>query len=224
MAALTLVFVLAVLLEHAFSTLFNWRVFLTYFSRTGVKTIIMVVASWLVVREFGVDIVAELVTVYRTNPQPSGWLSQFLTALILASGSTGVFNLMRALGYRTESRETEHNVKPPVDQAWIAIYVKRAKSVGDIRVTIKEVGSASSHPSAPSPIAGTIRSTRPPLLSLIFRGSNRFPQNGGYVLKPHVIYEISVIGKDAEGVKLEALQEQAYVFAPRAVVDFSASL
>ena len=84
--------------------------------------------------------------------------------------------------------------------------------------------SASSHPSASSPIVDTLTSKRPPLLSLIFRGSNRFPQNGGYVLKPHVIYEISVTGTDAEGVKLEALQEQAYVFAPRAVVDFSASL
>lgn len=45
LAALTMLLVLAVLLENAFSVIFNWRVFLTYFSLRGVKTIVMVTVS-----------------------------------------------------------------------------------------------------------------------------------------------------------------------------------
>src|SRR5262245_36833597 len=40
LAALTMLFVVAVLVESALNPIFNWRVFLTYFSSTGVKTII----------------------------------------------------------------------------------------------------------------------------------------------------------------------------------------
>jgi hypothetical protein len=40
-AALTMLFVLAVLLENAFALLFNWRVFQAYFSARGVRTLII---------------------------------------------------------------------------------------------------------------------------------------------------------------------------------------
>src|SRR6516225_10013948 len=49
LSVLTMLFVVALLLESAFSTIFNWRVFLTYFSTRGVKTIIMIVISLIIV-------------------------------------------------------------------------------------------------------------------------------------------------------------------------------
>jgi hypothetical protein len=44
-AALTMLFVIAVLLESAFAVIFEWRVFLAYFSVRGIKPIIMIAAS-----------------------------------------------------------------------------------------------------------------------------------------------------------------------------------
>ena len=221
---LTGLFVMAVLLENAFALIFNWRVFLAYFSRTGTKTVVMFAVSLLVVWVLDVDIVAKLVSAYNGELQPSRILSKCITALILAGGSAGVSNIMRALGFRSENRETELNAKAPEDQAWVAVQVTRKNAVGDFQVKIKEIGSAASLPNAPAPIAGTIRAKRPSLLSLIARGSNRFPQNGGYVLKPNVVYEITVEGTDANKTPLTALNETTLVFAPRAIVDFTVSL
>src|SRR6516164_453340 len=48
-SVLTMLFVVALLLESAFSVIFNWRVFLTYFSTRGVKTIIMITISLIIV-------------------------------------------------------------------------------------------------------------------------------------------------------------------------------
>ena len=219
---LTGLFVMAVLLENAFALIFNWRVFLAYFSRTGTKTIVMVVVSLIVVYALDVDIVAKLVSAYKGEPQPSIVPSKLITALILAGGSAGVSNIMRALGFRIENREADP--KAPEDQAWVAVQVTRKNAVGDLHVKIKNLGSVASLPNPPTPIAGTIRAKRPPLLSLIVRGSNRFPQNGGYVLMPNVGYEITVEGKDGQGTQVTALNGTTFVFAPRAVVDFTVSL
>jgi hypothetical protein len=112
LAALTMLFVIAILLENAFAIIFNWRVFLAYFSSRGVKTIVMIVGSLIVVNVFDVDIVASLISAYKAAAEPSGPVSKFITALILAGGSTGVYNRMYALGYRSERREAELNAKP----------------------------------------------------------------------------------------------------------------
>ena len=185
----------------------------------------MFAVSLLVVWALDVDIVAKLVSAYKGGQsQPSNFLSQCITALILAGGSAGVSNIMRALGFRSENREAELNAKAPEDQAWVAVQVTRKNAVGDLQVKIKDMGSVLSLSNAPAPIAGTIRAKRPPLLSLIVRGSNRFPQNGGYVLKPNVGYEITVEGKDANQTPITALIATTVVFAPRAVVDFTVSL
>ena len=63
--ALTMLFVIAVLLESAFALLFSWRVFLTYCSVSGVKTIVMLFIAWVVVYSYDVDILASLINVYR---------------------------------------------------------------------------------------------------------------------------------------------------------------
>ena len=46
---------MAVLLENAFSIIFNWRVFLTYFSLRGMKTLVMIIVSFIVVAVFNID-------------------------------------------------------------------------------------------------------------------------------------------------------------------------
>ena len=119
LAALTMLFVVAVLLESAFALIFNWRVFLAYFSRSGVKTIVMIGVSLVVVKGFNLDIVSSLLAAYQRSPQPSGFWSQFITALG-RRGSAGVYNIMYTLGYRKEKPESEISPRPPADKAWVA--------------------------------------------------------------------------------------------------------
>jgi hypothetical protein len=226
LAALTMLFVMAVLLENAFSIIFNWRVFLTYFSLRGVKTIIMVAIAYLIVSLFHLDIVAALLSAYNAHtlqPKPvaSGFLSKFITALILAGGSAGVYNIMYALGYRSDRRDEEVNPRPPPNKAWVAVRAKRDQAAGEIFVTVREIKSAADKSAAP--IAGQIGVRRPSLWELLVRKRNRFPQNGGYTVTPNVVYEITVEAKNSNGEPLKRLGEQ-YVFAEGAIVDFDVTI
>ncbi len=225
LAALTMLFVLAVLLENAFAIIFNWRVFLTYFSLRGVKTIIMIAVSLAIVVVFNIDIVASLVDAYRPgSASASGALSKFVTALILAGGSSGVHNIMHGLGYRSDRRDDELDARPPKDKAWLAVRVIPERSVGEALVKIKKIGSAATVEKAPAPIAGTIAFRRPALAELLFRSSNRYPKNGGHTLSPDVVYEVAVEGRDRNGERLTALDGEKFVFAPGAIVDLVVKL
>src|SRR5262245_59081345 len=242
LAALTMLFVIAVLLESAFATIFNWRVFLTYFSLRGVRTLIMVAISLVVVNIFDVDILANIIAAYKLTPNPdagasalaferevaatSGPVSLFVTALILAGGSAGVNNVLSALGYRNERREEEIFPKPPKDKAWIAVRVTRVDSVGQILVKVAErtPGETGVPADIPAPIAGTVYARRPSLRELLLRNTNRFPQNGGYTVTQHKIYSISVEGKDKDGTMIRKLDDQFFVFAPGAIVDLDVTL
>ncbi|MBI4902130.1 MAG: hypothetical protein HY820_00750 [Acidobacteria bacterium] len=227
--ALTMLFVIAVLMESGFAVLFNWRVFLAYFSVTGVKTLVMIVASVAVVHAFGLDVLANLVASYKTpeggppvDPSTiSGPVSKFITAMVLSGGSAGVNRAMNALGIRSD-RRAEVLPTPPGKKAWIAIRVRgEATRANDIQVRVKEI-PADQVQNAPDPIAGVILKNRARLSSLIMRDLNRFPQNGGYTLTPGAVYRITVTATDNTGAELQAMGEQ-YVFAEGAIVDFEVS-
>lgn len=221
-SALTMLFVLAVLLENAFALLFNWRVFQAYFSARGVRTLVMFAVSLLLVYQLPIDIVAGLIAAYTNGVAPdSGPLTKVVTALILAGGSSGVHNLMYALGYRSERAELEEP-RPPKDKAWVAVRVKRRLAEREIVVRIREVGGAGAD--APAPIAGMIASRGPSLLGLLLRDRSRFPQNGGYTLLPNTLYEITVEGRDANGDRIAPLDAKPIVLAPGAILDLEVTL
>lgn len=235
LAALTILFVTAVLLENAFATIFNWRVFLTYFSSRGVRTPVMVAISLIVVNAFDLDVLANLIAAYKSagDPDPNafakmvadttGPTSTFVTALILAGGSAGVHRIMLGLGYRDTAPEDKATSKPPKTEAWVAIKVKRVDAVGDILVRIEAVSTPGA-PEAPAALAGTISAQRPSLAELLFRNVSRFPQNGGYSVKPNVPHRITVEGKDSGGTSLTALSGELYVLAPGSIVDLNVTL
>jgi len=218
--ALTMLFVIAVLLESAFALLFSWRVFLTYFSLTGVKTIIMFAISLTVVWVFKVDILATLISVYRSEEVQSLVVSKVITAMILAGGSAAVNKVFVALGFRSIPLPPPE-VKPPETRAWVAVLVTQKESTGIVHVETKDIGAAG--PDDPAPIAGTACGRTPNLLALLLRNPNRFPPNGGREVIPGHVYEISVAGKDRDGNPKRALIGK-FVFANRAIVDFDATL
>lgn len=227
LAALTQLFVIAVLLESAFATIFNWRVFLAYFSRTGVKTLVMIVGSLLVVNIFDVDVLASLLSAYKPEAVPSGPVSKLITALILAGGSAGVYNVMKALGYRNDNRDEEARQRPAPDKAWLAVRVKRGAGVGPAIVRLQKHGpiAAFAGPNPPVPIVGTVSFSRRSLADLMLRRSDRFPESGGYVLLPDVVYELSVESESPNGkVTWPANGAFAFALAPGAIVDITANL
>ena len=101
--AITILLVVAVLLESALAVIFNWRVFRAYFSVAGLKTLISFVVSLFIVQGFGLDIMSRLLSVYEQGDFQSNLGTQLLTALIIAGGSSGVNKLLVAFGYRDNS-------------------------------------------------------------------------------------------------------------------------
>ena len=228
-AALTMLFVVAVLLENAFSVMFNWSVFLAYFSLPGVKTIIMVVASWIIVSMFHIDVMASLIAAYQSTkdhavPPISGAPSQFITALILAGGSASVNRIMVALGFRSLRTQEDVLPRPPQNRAWVAVILKRSQAVGDVFVQIQEIGPVAGIANAPAPIAGIIRDKRSQLSGLLFRQKNRFPRNGGHTVSTGIIYSITVSGVDNQHHQLTANANERFVLAPGAIVDIEVTL
>ncbi len=220
LAALTMLFVIAVLLESAFALVFSWRVFLTYCSLTGVKTIVMLVISWIVVYCFDVDILAGLINVYREKPMGSLPVSKLITAMILAGGSAAVNKIFVAFGFRSIPVPPA-TVKPPETKAWVAVNVAHSEPVGRVYVGLKDLGVARAED--PAPIAGNACAGAPNLYSLLFRNPNRFPSNGGYEVIPGHLYEISVT-YELSGTKSKTESLGTFVFANRAIVDFDVKL
>ena len=232
LAALTILLVAAILIENALAVIFNWRVFLTYFSLRGVRTLVMIVVALIAVITFDIDIVAALMAAYKNAPVDSGPVSIVLTAFILGGGSSSVNNIMNGLGLRERTRAEAIAPKAPPTQAWVAFDVKRENAVGHITVHIDEDQSTGGQ--APLAVAGSIGRELPKLKELLFRNVDRFPQNGGYVLEPNKSYVIELHAKDAsmqlhrydaDGSLLSTGQAgRPYSFAPGAIVDFKVTL
>lgn len=218
--ALTMMFVVAVLLESAFSLLFSWRVFLTYFSVSGLKTVVMLFISWVVVYSFELDILASLINVYSEKKWESLAVSKLITAMILAGGSSGVNRILVAVGFRAIP-VSPLEAKPPETKAWVAVQVKQKLSTGVVQVGLKDLGKADEND--PAPIAGTACAGAPNLMELLLRNRRRFPGSGGYEVMPGHVYEISVRGRGADGEE-RSLTLGKFVFANRAVVDLEATL
>lgn len=229
--ALTILLVTAILIENALAVIFNWRVFLTYFSLRGVKTIVSFAVSYAVVLTFDIDVTGDLLGVYLAPdgvaaadiPDRSNGFSKILTALILSGGSSGVNNLMISLGYRERGRDQVAAAMAPPDKAWIAVWIERSENLlGPVQVQITEAASPTTDPGA---IAGVVGARRPSLLGLLMRNPNRFPANGGYEVTPGKVYRIDIIGHDRDGKRIpDPVSGKEYRFAPRAIVDFEARL
>jgi hypothetical protein len=229
--ALTILLVLAILLENALAVIFNWRLYLTYFVNKGVRTLVMIAVSWAIVWTFHLDVLSALIDAYNNSPTPTAgadgrwFVTQFLTALIIAGGSSGVYSLMKALGYRKDVPEDVIAPKPPKDRGWVSVRTTRVQAVGAIFVKVKEV--ATPPKDVPSPIAGVVGGRRMPLGDVFFRNPNHFPQSGGYPLVANKLYEVTVEGKDVNGdnlIRPEKAEDRLMTLAPGAIVDLEVTI
>ena len=226
--ALVKLFVYAVLLEQALALLFNWRVFLAIFNLRGVKTLIAFLVSGLAVWGLHISALEDLMTSYgAAAPAATDGTIPFtswLTAAILAGGSSGVNNILLALGFR--DRKRLEDAAPAVvkeDKAWLAILVHRKNAVGTINVSVSKLNPPPVM--LPEAMAGTMNGavTQRAFRSLLLRDGDRFPQSGGYVLDAGVAYRVQVTGSDQAGNPIEGLKGD-YVFAPRAIIDLEVQM
>jgi len=91
--------VLSVVFETAMTPIFNWRFFLKHFEGKGVKTPLTVGLAFLVFWSYNLDIVRDILRIWdeTINLSLGG---QFITALLIAGGSDGVFRIFTKLGIR----------------------------------------------------------------------------------------------------------------------------
>lgn len=224
--ALVILFVMAVLIESALAVIFNWRLFLELFYGRGVKTLVMIAVSALVVWTFNIDVVQTMLVKFgfsgtNENAEP---LSRFLTALILAGGSAGVYQVFVALGYRQPRKPEDVQPKPKKEKAWISVKVLRKTATGCVYVRITEAGPATQD--SPPQLAGVVAPTGfwATVKSVFLLDPDRFPKAGGFEVDSSKQYQIDVSARDLDGGALQADINGIYAFAPGAIIDFRTTL
>ncbi len=218
--ALFVLFIIATILESGLAVIFNWRPFIQLFDARGVKTIISFVFAWLFVIAFDLDIVTHLVNVYSGKAHPSGFPGTFITALVLAGGSSGVNNLLVALGFRSVRTAEQTAPKPPATEAWISVRLIRVDAKGPVDVLIGPEDAALS-------VAGTITgSSRSSAIYRFFlRDFGRFPTAGGFAVTPTAQpYKVKLAGLDSNGNPIFSREWGPYQLAPKAIVDIELKL
>ncbi|MBX5212560.1 hypothetical protein [Rhizobium sp. NZLR11] len=230
--------VMAVILESAFAVLFNWRVFLEFFDGRGVRTLVMFVAAYLIVRGFHVDFVASLLQTYGIAATPT-LETTLLTALVLAGGSASVNALMVALNLRENRKIEDVAPKPPQTKAWVAMKIRRKKAVNVVEVMqqVKPFVDAGS----PRQLLGVVhaQSIVGRLRKYFWRDVSRVPMSAGIEVDPKMEYAFIIHGRDSAGTDIfsdaagKSLEKtgdtfvpipQSYAFAPGSVVDFDVTL
>lgn len=217
--ALFALFVVAVLLEWALALLFNWRVFLTYFDSRGAKTVVSFGVALTLVNAFGLDIMGHMVRVLWNPTVASDWLTNTLSAMVLAGGSSAVNSLMVTLGFRSVRTAETVQVRPPPTKAWLAVRFVRDQAVdGPVEFQLQ-----SGQGGYVSLYVFHRKDRRPPFLRWLLRDPLRFPGSGGYSLAPGEQYKVRLVGHGIDG--REVAQEMGpFTLAPGAIYDIEATL
>lgn len=221
-------FVLAVLLESAFTLVFNWRLFNAFFVGKAVRTPIMFAGSLLFVQQAKFDLMATLLDAYypRSGDTASNWLTLALTAMILAGGSVGVNRILVALRFRKEVREESKAPELSSTEAWISVNVDSAVRGAVMRVDVTPITSIQLD-TVPATV-GVIGGPKPSFFEVLTGSPSRIPRSGGITVSTAKIYTITVfdvaagILYDVTGRKLDPGDiANPLRFAPRALVDFT---
>ncbi len=91
--------VLSVVFEVALTPIFNWRVFLARFDGKGIKTPLTILVAMIVFWSYELDIIRDLLVALGYTASLS-FGGQFVTSLLIAGGSDGVFRIFTRLGIR----------------------------------------------------------------------------------------------------------------------------
>ena len=222
--ALIKLFILAVILESALALLFNWKPFVAVFDGRGIKPLLSFVAALIVTFVFKPESFAELLAGYGSVLSPDAlWLSKVLEAMVIAGGSSGVNNMLVALGFRTNLSAAQVQPKPKPTEAWIAVALHRHDAVGPVLV---EVGQGTDPATVGWEVAGTIVGKTAPrsIFAFELRDFARFPTVGGWSVKPDLPYLLRLTGQGQDGRALESTAWGPHALMSGAIVDIDLSL
>lgn len=96
--------VLSLAFEVALTPIFNWRVFMAHLEGKGYKTPITVALAFVVFWGYGLDIIRDLLVALK-RPAEVSIGGQILTALLIAGGSSGIFQIFTKLKIRMDLEE-----------------------------------------------------------------------------------------------------------------------
>jgi hypothetical protein len=193
--ALFVLFIIATVLESGLAVLFNWRPFLEKFDSRGVKTLVSVLVAYVFVASFDLDIITALMNVYTDKNYPISFPGEFITALIIAGGSSAVNGLFIALGLRSVRTVEQLTPKPPKTEGWVSVALTREKSKGHaVDVLIGD----SSKVAVTRVISAT--ANRPPkFLRYFLRDPARVPPSGGYAIPAGSDCVVELTARDSQG-------------------------
>lgn len=242
----TLLQLLAVVIvvESALAALFNWRVFQIAFNARALKTPIMFGVGLVLVLATTYDPMGEIIAAGGTPlAAAKSWSSFFqsalttvLSALMIAGGSEGIFQLLKKLGIRSPETSQDEAAARELksDQAWISIRATGVTEPQPIQVGIEELADTYSatedklsyffdHGGQP-PLAGSIdsRSVWQRAKAAFTADASRFPSYGGRTVSANKRYRITATWISEDKVKSVGIFRGK--FAPRALIDLSVDL
>ncbi|MBI6565375.1 hypothetical protein YA0745_25475 [Pseudomonas synxantha] len=209
-------FVLAVVLEWGLAVLFNWRWFLEVFDAKGLRTLISVGFAFWVVAKYDLDLMTRLINILWGARHSSDTVSQFISALVLAGGSSGVNSMLVALGFRAVRTAELVRPKPPPTKAWISVTAVRSESVGPLMLLMSTDGGANY--SLIQQFENTWESERR-WWHFVLRDPGRWPRFGGFTLDPGTAYEFEVRGFAPDKVTPIVRKWGPHAIAAGAVLD-----
>ena len=196
--AVSLLFILAVVIESALAVIFNWRPFVETFNARAVRPLVSFIVAFVFVETFKLDLMASMVNSATTAAASPSLMGKVLTALVLAGGSAGVNNLLIALGYRQQKTPETAIPKPPPTQAWVAVRLNRARAVGQVQVFLGTPSAVNARP----PQVGMIQGASRPALRYFLSDPGRFPGYGGHSVPANSDVTIELLGVDGNNQPL----------------------
>lgn len=233
---LQLLFILFII-EAAFAALFQWRVYRIAFNARSMKTPIMFAVGLALVLSTGYDpmeLVLETVGGAADTRGPArDILTAVLSALLVAGGSSGIFQLLKRLGIRAPESSVEQvdQAKLSINQAWLSIRVLGAAEGVGVQIGIEELAAPNADPmpyyfdhAQGTPFAGTIdtRKLGARIASSFTGDAQRFPNYGGRKVVAGTHYRITATYLSDDGMKTVGIFRGR--FASRAIIDLTVDL
>jgi hypothetical protein len=222
LAILLGLFAVAVIMEQAMTALFQWRVYRTYFDARALKTPLMFLVGLGVVLSFKYDVFKDVLTLVSPGPGPSGeTISKLLSALVLAGGSAGVYNLLVQLGFRSPPAPLTPIPTLDATEAWISVTVNTPEPIATVHIAEK-IADGSYQPAM---LLGCLKQSKirsvgafNMLLGVFLANPMRYPSYGGRKVKADTDYRITVKAGASEVTVFDGR------IASRAIIDFVASV
>lgn len=242
----TLLQLLAVVIvvESALAALFNWRVFRIAFNARALKTPIMFCVGLMLVIVTTYDPMREIIAAGGIPLDAAkGWslffqvtLTTILSAMIIAGGSEGIFQLLRKLGIRSPETSPDEAAAKALksDQAWVSVRATGVTEPQPIQIGIEELGGTYKatddslsyffdHVDQP-PLVGSIdsRTVWQRVKAAFTADASRFPSYGGRTVSADKPYRITATWISEDKPKSVGIFRGK--FAPRALIDLSVDL